>query len=120
MTFESAPFDEALHLTVALAIGLLVGTERGWKSRELGEGRRVAGLRTFGLTGLLGGHEALETFLETFPDISRVSTRARAWSLSRPGNGRALNLDICHRASPGKRSPCGFSEWSLQVRRTAL
>ena len=55
MTFESAPFDEALRLAVALALGLLVGTERGWKSRELGEGRRVAGLRTFGLTGLLGG-----------------------------------------------------------------
>ncbi len=55
MTFESAPFDSALRLAVALALGLLVGAERGWKSRELGEGRRVAGLRTFGLTGLLGG-----------------------------------------------------------------
>ncbi len=59
MTFESAPFDEALRLTIALAIGLLVGAERGWKGRELGEGRRVAGLRTFGLTGLLGGAAGL-------------------------------------------------------------
>ncbi|TAL05636.1 MAG: MgtC/SapB family protein, partial [Porticoccaceae bacterium] len=59
MTFESVPFDEALRLAVALAIGLLVGAERGWKGRELGEGRRVAGLRTFGLTGLLGGAAGL-------------------------------------------------------------
>src|SRR5690606_3395721 len=55
MPFESPPLETALQLTVALAIGLLAGTERGWKNRTLGEGRRLAGLRTFGLTGLLGG-----------------------------------------------------------------
>jgi len=42
-------------LGTALAIGLLIGTERGWKSREAKEGERIAGLRTYGLTGLLGG-----------------------------------------------------------------
>lgn len=42
-------------LGTALAIGLLIGVERGWRSREEKEGRRVAGLRTYGLTGLLGG-----------------------------------------------------------------
>lgn len=42
-------------LGIALAIGLLIGMERGWVSREVNEGERVAGLRTFGLTGLLGG-----------------------------------------------------------------
>lgn len=47
------------HLGVALAIGLLIGTERGWKDRETDEGGRVAGLRTFGLIGLLGGGTAL-------------------------------------------------------------
>jgi uncharacterized membrane protein (DUF4010 family) len=47
------------HLGVALAIGLLIGVERGWKEREAGEGDRVAGLRTFGLIGLLGGGSAL-------------------------------------------------------------
>ena len=45
-----------LHgLGAALAIGLLIGLERGWHQRDLGEGARVAGLRTFALTGLLGG-----------------------------------------------------------------
>ncbi len=43
------------HLGVALAIGLLVGVERGWKERSAEEGQRVAGVRTFGLIGLLGG-----------------------------------------------------------------
>jgi len=42
-------------LGTALAIGLLIGVERGWKSREAKEGGRIAGLRTYGLTGLLGG-----------------------------------------------------------------
>lgn len=44
-----------LLLGVALALGLLIGTERGWKEREIPEGGRTAGIRTFGLIGLLGG-----------------------------------------------------------------
>ena len=47
------------HLSVALAIGLLIGVERGWKEREAKEGERVAGVRTYGLIGLLGGGSAL-------------------------------------------------------------
>jgi len=42
-------------LAVALAIGLMIGSERGWKSRDSAEGARAAGLRTFGLIALLGG-----------------------------------------------------------------
>ncbi len=42
------------RLAVALAIGLLMGLERGWEYRQLPEGGRVAGLRTFGLISLLG------------------------------------------------------------------
>ncbi len=47
------------RLGLALALGLIIGLERGWKSRNIGEGRNVAGLRTYGLTGLLGGVWAL-------------------------------------------------------------
>ena len=47
------------RLGLALAIGLLVGLERGWKAREEAEGERVAGLRTYALSGLLGGLSAL-------------------------------------------------------------
>ena len=43
------------RLGLALAIGLLIGVERGWRERELAEGERAAGLRTFALIGLLGG-----------------------------------------------------------------
>jgi uncharacterized membrane protein (DUF4010 family) len=43
------------RLTVALAIGLLVGLERGWRTRDEEEGQRAAGFRTFALSGLLGG-----------------------------------------------------------------
>ncbi|MEW5839100.1 MAG: MgtC/SapB family protein [Pseudomonadota bacterium] len=43
------------HLALALTIGLLIGTERGWHSRHAHHGQRVAGLRTFGLIALSGG-----------------------------------------------------------------
>ena len=47
---------------LALAIGLLLGLERGWHRREAGEGRRIAGIRTFALAALLG---ALSAWLVT-------------------------------------------------------
>jgi uncharacterized membrane protein (DUF4010 family) len=43
------------RLSVALAIGLIIGVERGWKQRSEPEGERTAGLRTLSLAGLLGG-----------------------------------------------------------------
>jgi uncharacterized membrane protein (DUF4010 family) len=45
----------ALHLAVALALGLVVGVERGWRTRDVESGVRSLGMRTFGLVGLLGG-----------------------------------------------------------------
>ncbi|MCP5143680.1 MAG: MgtC/SapB family protein [Gammaproteobacteria bacterium] len=53
------PLAPLLLLAIALAQGLLIGLERGWKSRTEEEGQRIAGLRTFGLIGLLGGASAL-------------------------------------------------------------
>jgi uncharacterized membrane protein (DUF4010 family) len=44
-----------MRLAVALAIGLLVGLERGWQARSGEDGARVAGVRTYAITGLLGG-----------------------------------------------------------------
>lgn len=53
---HSLPVDSAvIGLAAALAVGLLIGLERGWRGRELPEGGRVAGLRTFALIGLFGG-----------------------------------------------------------------
>jgi uncharacterized membrane protein (DUF4010 family) len=43
------------RLAAALAIGFLIGIERGWKQREAGGETRVAGLRTYAVIGLLGG-----------------------------------------------------------------
>lgn len=43
------------RLGLALAIGLLVGLERGWREREAPDRSRTAGIRTFGISGLLGG-----------------------------------------------------------------
>ncbi len=47
--------DILQRMALALAIGLLVGLERGWQEREGKAGSRVAGIRTYALIGLLGG-----------------------------------------------------------------
>lgn len=49
------PNSTTAILASALLIGLLIGVERGWQSRDKAPGHRVAGIRTFGLIGLLGG-----------------------------------------------------------------
>lgn len=48
-----------LDLATALAIGLLIGGERGWRARDDEDERLSAGIRTYGLVGLLGGVAAL-------------------------------------------------------------
>jgi uncharacterized membrane protein (DUF4010 family) len=56
--FAAVPEDLlglAQRLGLAIAIGFLVGVERGWKQRHEADGARVAGLRTFTLSGCLGG-----------------------------------------------------------------
>ena len=47
------------NLGVALALGLLIGLERGWKRRDEEEGSRFAGIRTFAIICILGGVMAI-------------------------------------------------------------
>lgn len=67
---------------IAFALGLLVGVERGWSARGERAGGRVAGFRTFGLLGLLGGiagialeagHDMLATLLAAVAGIALVA-----------------------------------------------
>lgn len=48
-------FSLLTGIAMALALGLLVGLQRGWALRERAEGSRFAGIRTFALMGLAGG-----------------------------------------------------------------
>lgn len=57
------------RLAVALAIGLLIGLERGWQTREEADHQRAAGLRTFALTGLLGGTSGLLATVTSAPIV---------------------------------------------------
>ncbi|HET9429408.1 MAG TPA: DUF4010 domain-containing protein [Allosphingosinicella sp.] len=56
-------------LALALAVGLLLGVERGWSLRDEESGGRVAGIRTFALLGLLGG-------------VAGLIARSGGWPLS--------------------------------------
>lgn len=58
-TDMNAETETLFRLLLALALGLLIGAERGWEKREAAEGGRVAGFRTYGLIALLGGLAAL-------------------------------------------------------------
>lgn len=73
-------------LGAALAIGLLVGMERGWRDRELADGGRVAGLRTFALVGLLGGVAAM------------LDVWAGPWALAAALGGLAALLAVSYAA----------------------
>ncbi|WP_088311260.1 MgtC/SapB family protein [Novosphingobium sp. B 225] len=47
--------EDLTGLGLALALGLLIGIQRGWALRDGAPGSRFAGVRTFGLLGLAGG-----------------------------------------------------------------
>ncbi|MDX1672671.1 MAG: MgtC/SapB family protein, partial [Balneolaceae bacterium] len=54
MTELLQDFDIYTRFALALALGLIIGIERGWHQRQSEEGERIAGIRTFGLISLLG------------------------------------------------------------------
>ncbi len=56
---DLATVDSFKDLGVALALGFVVGLERGWSQRHEEDGTRFAGVRTFTLIGLLGGLTAV-------------------------------------------------------------
>jgi uncharacterized membrane protein (DUF4010 family) len=53
--YEMSAAELIRRLAYALAIGFLIGLERGWGARDEQEGERTAGVRTHGLAALLGG-----------------------------------------------------------------
>jgi uncharacterized membrane protein (DUF4010 family) len=74
-------------LGISLAIGLLIGMERGWHTRDLDEGMRVAGLRTYGLISVLGGlwgilAQQIDPLLMGFAFLGLTSVLLLAYSKS--------------------------------------
>jgi uncharacterized membrane protein (DUF4010 family) len=57
-------YEQALWVATALAAGILIGIERGWKLKDEKPGSRVAGVRTFSMLGLGGGIAGLLGALE--------------------------------------------------------
>lgn len=56
--------DLLLQIGSALAVGLLVGIERGWQLRGTRDGMRIAGIRTFSLLGIVAGIAGLLASLD--------------------------------------------------------
>ena len=72
----SASLTGLAGIALALALGLLVGLERGWTQREGRPGSRFAGIRTYGLLGLAGG--VAGTALARFEALSAIILAATA------------------------------------------
>ena len=80
-------------LIVAVAAGLLIGLERGWRLRDSRDGSRVAGLRTFTLLSAAGGliallAKALGPLAGAVPLAGLVAILVVGYAKSVRGNGQ--------------------------------
>lgn len=89
--------NNLFSLGIALAVGLLIGIERGWQEREAREGERVAGMRTYGLMGLLGGIAAL------------IATHATIYLLGFAFLGLAIVLSTAYAVNLGRVEDAGIT-----------
>ncbi|OZB36420.1 MAG: hypothetical protein B7X44_05965 [Halothiobacillus sp. 15-55-196] len=98
------PVDDPLvllqNLGVALGIGLLIGLERGWHERGAEDGRRIAGVRTFGLIGLTGGltgilsaHFGVWVLVASLLGLSAILV-ASYWAANRQDNGLGITTEV--------------------------
>ena len=96
-----------LPLGIALALGLMIGLERGWSSRGMEHGTRVAGVRTYGLIGLLGGISGLIALETTrfFPGLVFLGLAA-ALITARVQAGDAEIAGALHRRRRPRLPPC--------------
>jgi uncharacterized membrane protein (DUF4010 family) len=86
------------RLGVALALGLLIGLERGWERRDRAEGSRSAGFRTFGVIGLLGGiaEHLGRPWLVTALVIALMPIAAAGyWRDSQDGEDVSITTAVC-------------------------
>lgn len=80
------------QLLIALALGLLIGLERGWHERETRAGGRIAGIRTFALLAISGEIAGTLSLLLS-PWIGAAALLALAVVLA---IGYRLNVDEDH------------------------
>ena len=94
--------DQLSRVALAFGIGLLIGLERGWRTREAAPGSRTAGIRTFAITGLLGGIVGNGELRRWRPGSARRD---------RPGHRlchlRGGHLDLLPRGEQGRRHVLG-------------
>lgn len=80
MSWLMSALEPVQGVLLALALGLLIGVERGWSRRNDPDGSRVAGIRTFALLGLAGGL-AGEVLQRISPVLAAILLGAAAFVL---------------------------------------
>lgn len=86
--------ETVLRLAISLAVGLLIGLERGWHERAAEEGARVAGVRTFALIGLFGGFAGLLAGQTDLPVIGYGFVAVAAVLVAGHVTAAARKLDV--------------------------
>ena len=104
---EALPLSDLTRLGLALALGLLVGLQRGWTLRDEKAGSRFAGIRTYGLLGLAGGLGAV------------LQTRAGALAQVLVAGSAVLVLMGYWRSTAGKASISGTASLAALITLTA-
>ena len=104
---QALPLSDLTRLGLALALGLLVGLQRGWTLRDEKAGSRFAGIRTYGLLGLAGGLGAV------------LQTRAGALAQVLVAGSAVLVLMGYWRSTAGKASISGTASLAALITLTA-
>ena len=104
---QALPLSDLTRLGLALALGLLVGLQRGWALRDEKPGSRFAGIRTYGLLGLAGGLGAV------------LQTRAGALAQVLLAGAAVLVLLGYWRSTAGKASISGTASLAALITLTA-
>jgi len=108
------------RLAVALALGLLIGMERGFKTRQLDAGERVAGVRTFAVIGFLGGLAALLTLQTSAATLAAALLAAGGmialnhwYTLSRKGADVGATTLVAALTTFGLGAVAGFGQLAV-------
>ena len=90
-TILTVTTTDLVGLGLALALGLLIGIQRGWVLRKAAAGSRFAGVRTYGLIGLAGGIAGLSApYAPALANLLLAATTGLVligyWRATRGGN----------------------------------
>ncbi|MBV5260624.1 MgtC/SapB family protein [Synechococcus moorigangaii CMS01] len=112
-----------VRLAIALALGVIIGLERGWRNRADDEGYGDSGLRNFAISGLLGGISALLAqswgfgiLVGIFLGLSSIAATSYVLTAQKSGDyGTTTELALLTTFCLGALALSGFTQEAIAV-----